>query len=67
MSNDKLLAAGWRIIRVHADGSARWTHADMPSINGRRRLFNTEQALTLLDASNAAQEAEDAVETATGD
>ena len=48
----RLFAAGWVAIR-----NGRWTHPDMPSTAGRRRLFTTAQALTLLDASDTVNDA----------
>lgn len=49
----RLTAAGWVSLRT-----GRWTHPDLPTQAGRRRPFSTEQALTLLDASEAVAAAE---------
>ena len=44
----RLVAAGWQTTL-----SGRWHHADIPCMYGRKRLFTTNDALALLDASDA--------------
>ena len=45
MSSSNLVAAGWK-----RTASGRWWHPSFPGVNGRRRLFTTEAAASLLDA-----------------
>jgi negative regulator of replication initiation len=48
-----LIEAGWRSTR-----SGRWYHEAMPTEHGRRRLYTTHDAATLLQASRDIADAE---------
>lgn len=50
-----LIAAGWNKFRNNPNQD-KWWHANLPTLNGRRRPFSTDQALTLLDAVTPAND-----------